>query len=126
MFEGSRDTCSGSAVQSGCRYSAGQCTTKVAKDRRRVFRGIDRVSFFNFNLLFCHWNLKPSHSWDFWFLVWRKNTAQEFFPETSVADLGPADPCFCIMDPDPAIFIIDLQDANKKRVFKTVFLYITF
>jgi hypothetical protein len=28
-------------------------------------------------------------------------------------------------DPDPSIFIIDLQDANKKLFFK-VFLHITF
>ncbi len=32
---------------------------------------------------------------------------------------GSADPCLCLMDPDPdsSIFIIDLQDANKKRIF---------
>ncbi len=31
------------------------------------------------------------------------------------------------MDPDPAIFVIDLQDANKKLIFfKKVFLLITF
>jgi hypothetical protein len=30
------------------------------------------------------------------------------------------------MDPDPAIFVIDLQDANKKLIFKKkVFLLIT-
>jgi hypothetical protein len=29
------------------------------------------------------------------------------------------------MDPDPAIFILDLQDANKKLI-KKVFLLITF
>jgi hypothetical protein len=29
-------------------------------------------------------------------------------------------------DPDPAIFVIDLQDANKKLIFKKVFLLITF
>jgi hypothetical protein len=32
-------------------------------------------------------------------------------------------------DPDPAIFVIDLQDANKKNLFtvrKKVFLLITF
>ncbi len=28
--------------------------------------------------------------------------------------------------PDPAIFVIDLQDANKKLSFKTFFLLITF
>jgi hypothetical protein len=27
---------------------------------------------------------------------------------------GSADPCLGLMDPDPAIFVIDLQDANKK------------
>jgi hypothetical protein len=32
------------------------------------------------------------------------------------------------MDPDadPSIFIIDLQDANKKLIFLKVFLHITF
>jgi hypothetical protein len=29
-------------------------------------------------------------------------------------------------DPDPFIFIIDLQDANKKLIFLEVFLRITF
>jgi hypothetical protein len=26
-------------------------------------------------------------------------------------------------DPDPAIFVIDLQDANKKRIFQSFFAY---
>ncbi len=30
------------------------------------------------------------------------------------------------MDPDTAIFVIDLQDANKKLIKKEVFLLITF
>jgi hypothetical protein len=30
------------------------------------------------------------------------------------------------MDPDPAIFVIDLQEANKKRIKKKVILDITF
>ena len=29
------------------------------------------------------------------------------------------------MDPDPAVFIIDLQDANKKLIKKKFFLHIT-
>jgi hypothetical protein len=29
-------------------------------------------------------------------------------------------------DPDPAIFVIDLQDANKKIIQKNVLLLITF
>jgi hypothetical protein len=29
-------------------------------------------------------------------------------------------------DPDPAIFVIDLQDANKNKFKKIVFLLITF
>jgi hypothetical protein len=29
-------------------------------------------------------------------------------------------------DPDPAIFVIDLQDANKKQIFEKVFLLIFF
>ncbi len=28
-----------------------------------------------------------------------------------------ADPCLWLMDPDPAVFVIDLQDANKKLDF---------
>jgi hypothetical protein len=34
---------------------------------------------------------------------------------------GSADPCLWLMDPspDPAIFVIDLQDANKKTIFFT-------
>jgi hypothetical protein len=36
---------------------------------------------------------------------------------------GSADPCLRLMDPDPdsdpAIFVIDLQDANKKLIKKT-------
>ncbi len=43
---------------------------------------------------------------------------------------GSADPCLWQMDPDadldPAIFIIDFQDANKKRNFENVFLHVTF
>ncbi len=30
---------------------------------------------------------------------------------------GSADPCLWLMDPDPAIFVIDLQDASKKLIF---------
>ncbi len=36
---------------------------------------------------------------------------------------GSADPCLWIMDPDPAIFVIDLQDANKKRIKKNSAYY---
>ena len=32
-----------------------------------------------------------------------------------------ADPCQWLMDPDPAIFVIYLQDANKKLIFNTIF-----
>jgi hypothetical protein len=40
---------------------------------------------------------------------------------------GSADPCLWLMDPDPAIFVTDLQGANKKLIFKKkVFLPITF
>ncbi len=39
---------------------------------------------------------------------------------------GSADPCLWLMDPDPAIFVIDLQDASKKLIFNTFFLLITF
>ncbi len=28
--------------------------------------------------------------------------------------LQPTDPCLWLMDPNPAIFVIDLQDAKKK------------
>ncbi len=30
---------------------------------------------------------------------------------------GSADPCLWLMDPDPSIFVIDLQDASKKLIF---------
>ncbi len=30
------------------------------------------------------------------------------------------------MDPDPAIFVIDLQDANKKQIFKKFFCLLLF
>ncbi len=35
---------------------------------------------------------------------------------------GSADPCFWLMDPDPAIFISDLQDANKNKFKKILFI----
>ncbi len=37
---------------------------------------------------------------------------------------GSADPCLWLMDPDsdPAIFVIDLQDANKKLIFFKVLI----
>jgi hypothetical protein len=34
---------------------------------------------------------------------------------------GSSDPCFWLVDPDPAIFVIDLQDASKKLIFNTIF-----
>ncbi len=34
---------------------------------------------------------------------------------------GSTDPCLWLMDPDPAIFVIDLQDACKKLIFNTIF-----
>jgi hypothetical protein len=39
-----------------------------------------------------------------------------------------SDPCLCRIDPDPdpAIFIIDFQEANEKSYFFQVFLFITF
>ncbi len=37
-----------------------------------------------------------------------------------------ADPCLWLMDPDPAIFVIDLQEANKKLILKKVFLLNTY
>ncbi len=46
------------------------------------------------------------------------------------ASSGSAGPCLWLMDPDsdldPAIFVIDLQDANKKLFFYNVFLFFTF
>jgi hypothetical protein len=43
---------------------------------------------------------------------------------------GSADPCLWPMDPDPAmdpaIFVLDLQDANIKLFFSSLFLLITF
>ncbi len=34
---------------------------------------------------------------------------------------GSADPCLWLMDPDPSISDIDLQDASKKLIFNTIF-----
>jgi hypothetical protein len=34
---------------------------------------------------------------------------------------GTADPCLCHIDPDPVIFVIDLQGANKKIIEKNNF-----
>jgi hypothetical protein len=34
---------------------------------------------------------------------------------------GSADPCLRLMDPDPAIYVIDLQDAKKKTNLKKSF-----
>ncbi len=39
---------------------------------------------------------------------------------------GSADPCLWLMDPIPAIFIIDLHDTNQKLIFLFIFLHITF
>ncbi len=45
---------------------------------------------------------------------------RRFFLNCSVAD-----PCLCLMDPDsdpdPAIFVVDLQDANKKLIVSKKF-----
>jgi hypothetical protein len=32
-------------------------------------------------------------------------------------DPDPHYPCLWLMDPDPAIFTIDFQDASKKNIF---------
>ncbi len=37
------------------------------------------------------------------------------------SESGSGDPCLLLMDPDPAILFIDLQDANKKLIFNTLF-----
>ncbi len=39
---------------------------------------------------------------------------------------GSADPSLWLMNPDPSVFVINLQDANKKLIFCEVFLLITF
>jgi hypothetical protein len=39
---------------------------------------------------------------------------------------GSADPCLRLIDPDPAIFIIDLQDANKNELKKKFFCLLLF
>ncbi len=36
---------------------------------------------------------------------------------------GSGDPCLWLMDPDPAVFVIDLQDANKKLFFLSFSAY---
>jgi hypothetical protein len=54
----------------------------------------------------------------------RKKNLQDLLTLASVVN-----PCLCLMDPDldpdHDIFVIDLQDANKKLI-KKVFLLITF
>jgi hypothetical protein len=41
---------------------------------------------------------------------------------------GSADPCLCPKDPDPDIFVFDLQeqDANKKQFFSKFFCLLLF
>jgi hypothetical protein len=39
---------------------------------------------------------------------------------------GSADPCLLLMDPDPGIFVIDLQAANKKLIFNKFFCLLLF
>ncbi len=49
---------------------------------------------------------------------YRENTQLFFHLEWDVKLIGSAaDPCHFGVDPDPANFIIDLQDANKKLIF---------
>ncbi len=36
---------------------------------------------------------------------------------------GSSDPCFWLMDPDPSIFVIDLQDASKKLIFNFTYYF---
>ncbi len=40
----------------------------------------------------------------------------------SGSESGSADPCQWLMDPDPAIFVIDLQNANKKLNFLKIYI----
>ncbi len=44
-----------------------------------------------------------------------RNTATKYCSGSIHFDVD-ADPCICLVDPDPAIFVIDLQDANKKLI----------
>jgi hypothetical protein len=39
---------------------------------------------------------------------------------------GSADPCLLLMDPDPGIFVIGLQAANKKLIFIKFFCLLLF
>ncbi len=39
---------------------------------------------------------------------------------------GSGDPCLWLTDPDPAIFVIDPQDANKKKIKKKFFCLLLF
>jgi hypothetical protein len=39
---------------------------------------------------------------------------------------GSVDPCLRLMDPDPAIFVIYLPDANKKQFFIKLFCLLLF
>jgi hypothetical protein len=64
---------------------------KGSAGQEESIRGIDRVSFFN--LLFCHWNLKPSHSWDVRLLVWRGRILRRSSPREPILYLERGGPC---------------------------------
>ncbi len=54
------------------------------------------------------------HDISVWIRIWIRGS----MPLTNGSGSGSADPCLWIMDPDPdsAIFVIDLQDGNKKKI----------
>jgi hypothetical protein len=58
-------------------------------------------------------------------VIWRLFTSwyQCSGSVTFLCGPGSADPCLRLMDPDPAIFVIYLQDANKKLVRKRFSAY---
>ncbi len=67
------------------------------------------------------------HASDKWIRIWIRGS----IPLTNGSGSGSADPCLWQMDPDadpdPAIFVTDHQDSNKKtNIFLRVFLLLTF
>ncbi len=58
--------------------------------------------------------LHPRYSEPQTFIILQDNTE-------SIFGCSVPDPCFWQIDPDPAIFDIDFQDASKKLIFNTIF-----
>ncbi len=59
--------------------------------------------------------------------VWKRECREQWSRSmTFWCGSGSADPCIWLMNPDPAIFVIELQDVNKKRIKKSFFCLLLF